>query len=289
MPIPSSVVHRVHRPVFHLPPGITSGNAKWKTPNIKRFPTGVEKSMADFLLFRLAVLISNLVIQYCSGLLVSQKGIKVNYTRKIVHFSLFFVPVFLKTVFPYQRTLENFITGCAITFLSLFIYLKPIREKVSVVATMFLAIDRPEDRPYTLFWLFTQVLAAYLVLIPAVIFFVRNGLVELIWIPLLIIAFGDGLAEPVGVRFGRHKYKTYALFSKKPYVRSLEGSACVLLSSLLVIVAFHSSFTQLQFIFALGFIPVLMTVVEAFSPHTWDTPTLLIAGFSALYGITRIG
>ena len=75
---------------------------------------------------------------------------------------------------------------------------------------------------------------------------------------------------------------------KKKYVRSLEGSACVFLASIIVVVVFHTSFTQLQFIIALIFIPFLMTFVEAFSPHTWDTPTLFLAGYSALYGITRI-
>ena len=162
----------------------------------------------------------------------------------------------------------------------MFIYIKPIRGKISIIATMFLSFDRPEDRPNTLWWLFTQVLAGYIVLVPAVIFFVQNGLAGLIWIPLLIIAFGDGLAEPVGIRFGRHKYETYAFFSKKKYVRSLEGSACVFLANIIVVVVFHSSFTQLQFIMALIFMPFLMTFV----PHTWDTPTLNIAGYSALYG-----
>jgi len=154
---------------------------------------------------------------------------------------------------------------------------------------MFLSFDRPEDRPNTLWWLFTQVLVGYIVLVPSVMFFVLNGLEGLIWIPLLIIMFGDGLAEPVGIRFGKHKYETYALFSKKKYVRTLEGSACVFLASIIVIVVFHYSFTQLQFIIAMISIPFIMTFVEAFSPHTWDTPTLNLAGYCALYGITRIG
>lgn len=244
--------------------------------------------MADFVLFQLSLVVSIFLINYCTGLLVRHKGIKVNYTRKIVHFSLFFVPVFLRSVFPYQRSIEYFIIGCVIVILLLFFYIKPIRDRVSIISTMFLSIDRPEDRPNTLWWLFTQILVGYIIFVPAVIFFVRNGLAGLIWIPLLIIAFGDGLAEPVGIRFGRHTYKTYAFFSKKKYVRSLEGSACVFLASIFVIVVFHSSFTQLQFIIALVFIPFLMTFVEAFSPHTWDTPTLYLAGYGALYGITRL-
>ncbi len=84
---------------------------------------------------------------------------------------------------------------------------------------MFLSFDRPEDRPNTLWWLFTQILVGYIVLVPAVILFVQNGLAGIIWIP---------------------------------------------------------------------FIHFLMTIVEAFSPHTWDTPTLYLAGYGALYGITRL-
>ena len=244
--------------------------------------------MTNFILFQLSILASLFTIQYSTGLLVRHMSIKVNYTRKINHFALFFVPVFLRSVFPHEPTFLRFITGCVIGTLILFIYIESIRIRIPAVATMFLSFDRPEDRPNTLWWLFTQILAGYIILIPAVIIFVQNGLAGLIWLPLLIIAFGDGLAEPIGIRFGRHKYETYAFFSKKKYVRSLEGSACVFLASIILVIVFRSSFTQLQFIMALILIPFLMTLVEAFSPHTWDTPTLNLAGYSALYGITRI-
>jgi phytol kinase len=244
--------------------------------------------MTELLKYRLSVLVCIIAVQFCCGLLVRHYGIRVNYTRKIVHFSLFFIPALLRSVFPYQDSLEHFIIGCVIAIVSLIIYIRPIRENVSVVGTMFLSIDRPEDRPHTLWWLFTQVLAGYMIFIPSVIFFAQNGLAGLIWIPLLIIYFGDGLAEPVGVRFGKHRYETYAFFSKKKYVRTLEGSACVFFATLIVIAVFHSSFSQKEFITALIVVPALMTLVEAFSPHTWDTPTLLLAGYGALYGITRI-
>ncbi len=244
--------------------------------------------MTKFVFYQLFTITSLLSIQYCTGLLVRYKGIKVNYTRKINHFALFFIPVILRSIFPFERSFKTFIFGCIIGTLLFIIYFKPIRDKISIIATMFLSFDRPEDRPNTLWWLVTQVFVGYLVLVPAVIIFVQNGLAELIWIPLLIITFGDGLAEPVGIRFGRHKYETYAFFSKKKYVRSLEGSACVFLASIIVVMVFHSSFNQLQFITALIFIPFLMTFVEAFSPHTWDTPTLFLAGYSALYGISLI-
>ena len=79
---------------------------------------------------------------------------------------------------------------------------------------MFLSFDRPEDRPNTLLWLSTQITIGYLILIPTIIFFISIGYGDLILIPILVNGIGDGLAEPVGVRFGRLKYKTYALFQK---------------------------------------------------------------------------
>ena len=114
--------------------------------------------MTEFLWFRAALLICVFTVQFCCGLLVRHKGIRVNYTRKIVHFSLFFFPVFLRSVFPYQNSRLNFIISCAIAVGALAIYIRPIRENVSIIGTAFLSFDRPEDRPHTLWWLFTQVL-----------------------------------------------------------------------------------------------------------------------------------
>ena len=102
-------------------------------------------------------------------------------------------------------------------------------------------------------------------------------------IPILVNGIGDGLAEPVGVRFGRLKYKTYSLFSKIKYERTLEGSACVFFTSLIVIIFFHSSFTFSEFFSVLIVFPLVMTLAEAFAPHTWDTPFLFFFGFFTIY------
>ena len=148
---------------------------------------------------------------------------------------------------------------------------------------MFLSFDRPEDRPNTLLWLSTQITFGYLILIPNIIFFISIGYGDLILIPILVNGIGDGLAEPVGVRFGRLKYKTYALFSKIKYERTVEGSACVFFTSLIVIIFFHSSFTFAEFFSALIIFPFVMTLAEAFAPHTWDTPFLFLFGFITIY------
>jgi len=95
----------------------------------------------------------------------------------------------------------------------------------------------------------------------------------------------DGLAEPVGVRFGRYKYKVSALFSDKIYFRTFEGSACVFVTSFAVVIAHYTHFTFSQFLMSMILIPPLMTLAEALSPHTWDSPILFLAGYSSLLGV----
>ena len=227
-------------------------------------------------------------IQYVSGSLVYYKGIKVNYTRKINHFALFFVPMFLDKFIPVKPSLELLIIGSILAVTGLIIYIKPVRNKSNFIQRMFLSFDRPEDRPNTLLWLSTQTAFGYLVIIPFLILFYTSGYEYLIIIPILVNGIGDGLAEPVGVRFGKHKYQTYALFSKIKYERTLEGSACVFITSVVVILFFQSGFTSSEFIYVIIIFPIVMTLSEAFAPHTWDTPFLFLFGYSTIYLIKII-
>ncbi len=226
--------------------------------------------------------------QYCTGLLVTYKGMKVNYTRKINHFILFLVPVYVDRGFAYEESFGLFVLGAFIAVLSLGIYLEPVRNRISIIATMFKSFDRPEDRPHTLLWLSTQLAAGYIVLIPMIVLFYYFDLMHLIFLPILINGIGDGLAEPVGVRFGRHSYTVKALFSRKKYVRTLEGSACVFFTTIIVLALSHSYLTSWQLVAALVFMPPLMTLAEAFSPHTWDTPFIFLVGYLTLFSISFI-
>ncbi len=241
----------------------------------------------DFVLNTISKIGIIYIFAYLSGLLVIHKDVKVNYTRKINHFVLFFIPVFLDQLFPYDnKSLLLLIVGGTVGMIPFIFYTKYFRERFSFLNTCFTSFDRPEDRPNTLLWLTTQVMAGFLIIIPMLILLDIVGFVSLALIPILINGFGDGLAEPVGIRFGKHKYSTYALFSKKKYERSFEGSSCVLITSIIVILAYSPFFTQTQLIVALLTIPLLMTLAEAFAPHTWDTPFLFLVGYSSLIGIS---
>ncbi len=242
----------------------------------------------NFLLTQGTNLLFLILIQFGNGLLVIHKNVKVNYTRKINHFMLFFIPIFLNRDYASEEAFGLFALGAFFAVAKFIFYAKPIRERVPFIKTMFRSFDRPEDRPNTLLWLVTQTAAGYVVLITMSILFVNRGLMDLVLIPILIYGIGDGLAEPVGVRFGRHKYKTLALFTPKEYYRTLEGSFVVFLTSLVVIAAYFNYFTPPQFLIAILVVPILMTLTEAYSPHTWDAPTMFLAGFLSLFWITMV-
>ena len=106
----------------------------------------------------------------------------------------------------------------------------------------------------------------------------RYDMAILISITWLIAGIGDGLAEPVGVRFGKRTYKVYALFTDRKYTRTLEGSLCVFASGILAVALHIEVLNQQQFILALLIIPIVMALAEALSPHTWDGPFLYLVG-----------
>jgi dolichol kinase len=225
-------------------------------------------------------------VAYAAGLLVERMNVKVNYTRKIDFFVLFVTPLVFHRFFPQDQTVGIVAVRFLLVLAIFLILIKPIRERVPAFMTMFRSFDRPEDRPHTLLWFSTQIIVGYAVLIPMSIVFTRRGFHELMFIPVLIHGIGDGLAEPVGIRFGRHKYTTRAFLSKeRRYTRSYEGSACVFIVGLLSVVLFYSSFTTPQFFVALLAVPLLTTVAEATAPHTWDTPYIFLAAGLSTFAV----
>jgi phytol kinase len=228
------------------------------------------------------------IISYIGGILVRQNLLKANYTRKINHFLIFFLPVFLDDLFPYERTIQTTSLGFLFLLISLSIYIEKVRNRFNVIQTSFLSFDRPEDRPYTLFWCTTQIAASSIILIILIYYLSIINRLDLVYIPIIISGIGDGLAEPVGVRFGRHQYATTALFSNRRYTRSLEGSLCVLVTSLATVIGFEVSFIGKQFWVALVLFPVIMTITEAKSPHSWDQPFIYLISGLLLIAILQI-
>jgi phytol kinase len=62
----------------------------------------------------------------------------------------------------------------------------------------------------------------------------------------------------------------------------------VLITGLLAIALFHGSFTTAQLIIALLTVPLIMTLAEAWSPHTWDTPYMFLAGTASIFAVKAL-
>jgi len=223
------------------------------------------------------------------GYIITNKhsAFKVNYTRKLQHFAAYAVPLVLHSKEPGVLPLA---WGDWFTLMGFALLIKPIRERSKFFMLQFNSLDRPEDRPHTLDWIVAGNIIPGLVLI---IFFrwlySYSGQVSLTFIFIMITGIGDGLAEPVGIYWGRHKYFTSAMFSDRKYQRSLEGSACVFLSGMIFSAVYWYAFqTRTQFWIASVVLPPAMAYAEAVSPHTIDTPFLMTLGGFILLVISHV-
>ncbi|WP_308824993.1 hypothetical protein [Sodalis praecaptivus] len=91
---------------------------------------------------------------------------------------------------------------------------------------------------------------------------------ELMYMTILTTTLGDGLAEPVGVRFGKHKYAVKGFFIDKIFYRSYEGSFVVFATALILTLLFRHGFQRLGLVMIVILFSLAMTLTEAKSPHT---------------------
>lgn len=107
----------------------------------------------------------------------------------------------------------------------------------------------------------------------------------------MICGAADAVAEPVGVRFGRHRYPVPSLRKVKISERSVEGSMAVFGVSLIL-----GAFC-LRVLFAVPFAPailaafglaVLTALVEAISIHGADNLTIQVAVSGLTYFFIRL-
>ena len=92
---------------------------------------------------------------------------------------------------------------------------------------------------------------------------------------ILVVGLADGIAEPVGRRFGQHRYAVVS-FNQQPSSRSLEGSLTVWVVTLLVILcSTHAPSFWYQCLSAIA-IASAITLVEAISPRGCDNFSILL-------------
>jgi len=101
----------------------------------------------------------------------------------------------------------------------------------------------------------------------------------------------DAIAEPVGVRFGKHKYRVPSLRKVKVAERSLEGSLSVFLVSWALSLLFFVYLYQVPFekaLIASFALSVILTLVEAISFHGSDNLTIQVTASGLAYLFLKI-
>lgn len=260
--------------------------------------TGQEQAqtldLVPYLVRQLLLVATFYISGYGLGRLVMRQKLSASFSRKIICLLTFAVSYANSFSVPATTsTVTALLVACGgvMILLMLASLALPLRSRVPALATVFAAINRPEDAPYTLPWLATEAVvttAVILVFLPVIgniasqQIIDREVLYSLMLIPIFASGVGDALAEIVGKRWGRHHYTTRAIFGNRLYTRSYEGSAMVFLTTVVVTLIIAAGFgfqLPLYFWKAAILLPVTLTLAEAKAPHTWDNPLLYLTGY----------
>lgn len=222
--------------------------------------------LKTILLLSLPFLLWAYLCLWFAGWLKTKRGVRTGYTRKTFHILIFT-----------SVTVLSFVGGLPIVCLfggmtTLVIAYALIKGEGN---PLYEAMAREKDAPYRTYYI---VVPYFATLIGGIVSNMLVGPIAIVG--YLVGGLGDAAGEPVGTRWGKHKYTPPTLSSFKS-TRSIEGSFGVFLVSILAMVIAVSIAPELHFTLkALAMIPVIgvaSMLFEAVSPHGWDNATMQIA------------
>jgi phytol kinase len=202
---------------------------------------------------------------YLAGYLKKYRGLNTGYTRKIFHFLIFTSAAVIHFMWGLPGV---FIFG-AMT--SLVIFYALLRGDGHL---LYEAMAREKDAPHRTYYIIAPYLATLVGGLAGNFWFAKAAIIG-----YLVTGIGDAVAEPVGVRWGKHQYRVPSLSHVKS-LRSLEGSAAVFFASALMIllgIALSPHFNlNIVAVWKIPLLALLCAGVEAVSPHGWDNATMQI-------------
>jgi phytol kinase len=210
-----------------------------------------------------------LLWSYCclkfAAYLKCARGLKTGYTRKTFHVLIFLSVVILQLMW-------------GLTVVCLFGSMVSLVIAYALVRgaghPLYEALAREQDAPHR----------SYYIIVPYLATLIGGVVSNLLLGPFCVIGYlvggiGDAAGEPVGTKWGRHRYAVPA-FGKVRVTRSYEGSIGVLVASLIALLIglavspqFHFSFRSVM---VLPAIAACCALAEATSPHGWDNTTMQV-------------
>lgn len=231
---------------------------------LENFRRSVVPSLRSVVLLGpLLLLVTSLAAAFAGWLRIA-RGVKAPYTRKVFHFVIFTCAGVL-----------HLLSG-----LSAVALFGGIVSLVVVYAVwrgddfaFFEALARPSDAPHRSLFVLVPLLTTAVGGLAANLFFGPAAPIG-----YLVAGWGDAIAEPVGTRWGRHRYRVPSIAGVRAW-RSLEGSAAVLVvGSLAAFFGLYLSGMPAQTALPVaGACGIAGAAVEAVSNHGLDNLTVQLA------------
>jgi phytol kinase len=197
-----------------------------------------------------------------AGYLKMRRGMHTGYTRKVFHFLVFGTACVLQLAAGTRPLCLFGACTSAVIFYALW---------RGAGHPLYEAMARESDAPRRTYFIVVPYLTTLIGGILANALFGNFAIVG-----YLVAGLGDAIGEPVGTRFGKHRYRVPGNGS----TRSLEGSLAVCIASTGAAVA-GASLLGFALAPALALravaIGVLTAGLEAVAPHGWDNAPLQIA------------
>ena len=227
------------------------------------------------------LLLPILVISVAAALLAArlkQKKVRTPYTRKSFHF----------VIFSFAGILQYYYGLHAVSLLGGIVF-------IMVLIAVFMgdrwwfykALARETDAPHQKKFIILPLLATATGGVLSNIFFPGTA-----YIGYFVGGWGDAIGEPVGTRWGRHRYTVPTLFGVRA-TRSLEGSTAVMLLSALI--AAFCLYNTPAFQLGLGtsllyglICGIAAASVEAASSHGLDNLTMQVCAAGMLHWLVGL-
>lgn len=220
------------------------------------------------------ILIYIIAVAVLAAVLKVKFNVRTAFTRKIFHFLIFTAAAVLQIIYGLQATV---LFGSIVFVLVIYAVWRSERNG------LYKALARESDKPYATRFILIPLFATAIGGVLSNVFFPAFAFVG-----YLVGGWGDAIGEPVGSRWGKHKYQVPTLFGVKT-TRSIEGSAAVFLLSTLIcfgVFSFLSYPSTTAFVYAL-IVAFCATVTEAFSSHGLDNLTIqFVAAMVSFYLLT---
>lgn len=218
-----------------------------------------------------------LVVSWLGALLKSRFCLRTGDTRKFFHFSIFTLAAVLSVLHGFAAV--NLLGGIVVLVVLAALGLGPGNS-------LYEALARESDAPHRSLHVAVPLAATAVGGILSISFFGQWATVG-----MAVGGFADAVAEPIGMRWGRHRYRVPSLGVGQTATRSLEGSAAVFLASLLsawlvIHLKTDSAARGLSHVVLVAVaVALVSTVVEAVSPHGLDNLTLQLAASATAWSL----